>query len=432
MADTFTVVSVVLGGLLIVLASGLWIALGLAGIGLLVFYLYLPPSMLRMVEVIPYNILNDFILGAIPLFIFMGSLLYKGDIARRIYQSLGRWAPVLPGGLLQTNIMACGIFGACSGSSLAGAATIGTVAVDELRQQGYNRKLIYGSLAAGGTLATMIPPSILFIIYGAFAGQSVAKLFIAGILPGLLLMLLFMLYIGIKAVTTPDIAPKRQPLQLKAVVLSLVELWPALLLIVAVLGSIYTGIATPTESAAMGTFGALLVLAVDRNLRWSVVKEAAVMAVRTTCMISLMMIGAQILSMGLSVLQVPASISQYIGGLGLEPWQIAVMVGLFFVVLGCFIEGTSMFFLTFPVIYPMMMDMGFNPIWFGVMMALFIEISLITPPVGLNLFIIHQVSGEKSMRSTIQGALPFFFLMLLLVGLLIAFPSIVLFLPSLL
>jgi tripartite ATP-independent transporter DctM subunit len=418
------------GAVVVVLASGLWISIGLAGIGILSFYLFLPPSMMQMVEVIQYNTLNDFIIAAIPLFIFMGSLLYKGDIAAKIYRGLGKSVSRLPGGLVQTNIVACAIFGACSGSSLAGAATMGTMAIRELKSQGYEKTLVYGSLAAGGTLATMIPPSILFIVYGAFAGESVSKLFIAGIVPGIILVLLFMGYILVKALMQPEVCPRVEPAPLGEALRALKALILPFLLIAAVLGSIYTGFATPTESAAVGSVGALAILAVDGNLRWSVVREAAVLSVRTTCMIALMMVGTQIISTSLSVLQIPAQISAYFAALAVEPWVIAVLVGLFYLVLGCLIEGTSMFFLTFPVIYPLMMSLGFDPIWFGVMMALFIEASLITPPVGLNLFIIQQVSDEPSLGPAIKGSLPFCIVIIAVMGLFIAFPEIVLYLPS--
>jgi tripartite ATP-independent transporter DctM subunit len=418
------------GAVVVVLASGLWISIGLAGIGILSFYLFLPPSMMQMVEVIQYNTLNDFIIAAIPLFIFMGSLLYKGDIAAKIYRGLGKSVSRLPGGLVQTNIVACAIFGACSGSSLAGAATMGTMAIRELKSQGYEKTLVYGSLAAGGTLATMIPPSILFIVYGAFAGESVSKLFIAGIVPGIILVLLFMGYILVKALMQPEVCPRVEAAPLGEALRALKALILPFLLIAAVLGSIYTGFATPTESAAVGSVGALAILAVDGNLRWSVVREAAVLSVRTTCMIALMMVGTQIISTSLSVLQIPAQISAYFAALAVEPWVIAVLVGLFYLVLGCLIEGTSMFFLTFPVIYPLMMSLGFDPIWFGVMMALFIEASLITPPVGLNLFIIQQVSDEPSLGPAIKGSLPFCIVIIAVMGLFIAFPEIVLYLPS--
>jgi tripartite ATP-independent transporter DctM subunit len=237
-------------------------------------------------------------------------------------------------------------------------------------------------------------------------------------------------YILVKALMQPEVCPRVEPAPLGEALRALKALILPFLLIAAVLGSIYTGFATPTESAAVGSVGALAILAVDGNLRWSVVREAAVLSVRTTCMIALMMVGTQIISTSLSVLQIPAQISAYFAALAVEPWVIAVLVGLFYIVLGCLIEGTSMFFLTFPVIYPLMMSIGFDPIWFGVMMALFIEASLITPPVGLNLFIIQQVSDEPSLGPVIKGSLPFCVVIIAVMGLFIAFPELVLYLPS--
>ncbi|MBH8580919.1 TRAP transporter large permease [Bisbaumannia pacifica] len=429
---TFFSLTLALVVLTVVLISGIWIAIGLAGLGLALLYFFLPVSLFRIVETIQYEVVNDFVLAAIPLFIFMGSLLLKGNIATKIYQGLAPLMSRLPGGLLQTNITSCAIFGACSGSSLAGAATMGTLAVNELRDRGYDRRLVYGSLAAGGTLATMIPPSILFILYGSFAGQSISTLFIAGLVPALILVLAFMAYVALLSLRYPPADPERDKLPWGQTLAAMKSLVAPLALITAVLGSIYTGFATPTESAAVGAMGALLILALERRLSLPTIHEAAVMSIRTTCMIALMMIGAHIISTALSFMMVPQQISQLILALEMEPWHIALIVGLLFIVLGCLIEGTSMFFLTFPIIYPLMMSLGFDPIWFGVMMALFIEMSLITPPVGLNLFIINQVAGENGMSRTIRGSLPFFFIMVLVMCLLIAFPEIVLFLPNLL
>lgn len=429
---SFVTLAIALAILTVVLISGIWISIGLAGLGLALLHFFLPAGLFRIVETIQYEVVNDFILAAIPLFIFMGSLLLKGDIATRIYRGLSPLMSRLPGGLVQTNIASCAIFGACSGSSLAGAATMGTLATRELTGRGYEPGIVYGSLAAGGTLATMIPPSILFIIYGSFAGQSISTLFIAGILPALILVLAFMLYVAFVAFRHPEYFPRDDRLPWRQTLLALRSLAAPLALIVAILGSIYTGFATPTESAAVGSMGALAILALERRLNLRTIHEAAVMSVRTTCMIALMMIGAHLISTALSFMMVPQQISQMILALEMEPWMFALIVGLLFIALGCLIEGTSMFFLTFPIIYPLMMSLGFDPIWFGVMMALFIEMSLITPPVGLNLFIIHQISGEKSMSRTVFGALPFFFIMILTMCLLIAFPNLALLLPNLL
>lgn len=422
-----------IGVSVVLVAGGLWIAFGLAAIGLLAIWFFLPPMMMnRMVEIIPYNTLDDFILAAIPMFIFMGALLFKGDIASKIYRGLSNWVSLLPGGLLQTNVVACAIFGACSGSSLAGAATMGSMAVKELRGQGYEKTIVYGSLASAGTLATMIPPSILFILYGSFAGVSVGQLFIAGIVPGLMLTGLFMAYILARALMQPEIAPRPPMPTLRAVLRSLSTLAGPMFLIIAVMGSIYSGIATPTESAAVGSVGAMLILLVEGRLTLRILIGAARMAVRTTCMIALMMVGTQFISVALSVLQIPASMAGWIAELPLEPWMIAALVGVFYIVLGAMIEGTSMFFLTFPVIFPVMMSIGYDPIWFGVIMALFIEMSLITPPVGLNLFIIQQISEERGTGAVIRGSMPFFLLMVLALAVFIAFPGLVLWLPNLL
>lgn len=430
METEFAIGLALIGVCIVLIAGGLWIAIGLAAIGIVSVYFFLPASMARMIEVIPYNSLDSFLLAAIPMFIFMGNLLFKGGIATKIYSGLRSWVSILPGGLVQTNVAACAIFGACSGSSLAGAATIGGIATKELRQQGYEKTLVYGSLASSGTLATIIPPSILFIMYGSFANVSVGQLFLAGFLPGLILVLLFMGYIFLRAVANPSLAPKIDRPTFREVLVSLKDLFGPVVLIFIVMGSIYSGFATPTESAAVGCMGALAILAFQGKLKWSIIQESAMMSMRTTCMISLMMVGTQIIAVSLSVLQIPAQISDFIGGLPLDPWMIAVIVGIFYILLGTLIEGTSMFFLTFPVIFPLMMGLGYDPIWFGVIMALFIEMSLITPPVGLNLFIIQQISGETGVGSVVKGSIPFFALMVLAMLLFIAFPDLVLFVPN--
>ncbi|MBW2309021.1 MAG: TRAP transporter large permease subunit [Deltaproteobacteria bacterium] len=430
MDSAFGLSLIIVGLIFFFLASGMWISVGLAGVGVIIIYFMIGSGMGGMIRMTQFNIINEFILAAIPLFIFMGSMLYKGKIADKIYTGLQSWVSLLPGGLLQTNILSCAVFGACSGSSLAGAATMGTMAIQGLQQRGYNRKMIYGSLAAGGTLSSMIPPSIAFIVYGAWVGESVGQLFIAGIIPGLILASLFMLYIAIAALINPRVAPVMERPPLRRMIADLKSLLPPILLIFTVLGSIYLGFATPTESAAVGSVMALILTAIDKNLSWRVIKEAGEMTVRTTSMVMLLIIGAQIISMGVSMLRLPTLITEWVLSLNVDKIMIAFFICILYIILGCLIEGTCVLLLTLPVVYPLMMALDFDSIWLGVMMALFIEMGLITPPVGLNLYIIHGVSGEPNMSHTVKGALPFFVCMCVLMVLLIFYPQIATYLPG--
>lgn len=420
----------IVGLIFFFLASGMWISIGLAGVGIIIIYFMIGEGMEGMIRMTQFNMINDFILAAIPLFIFMGSILFKGKIAEKIYTGVHSWVSLLPGGLLQTNIISCAIFGACSGSSLAGAATMGTMAISELQQRGYDRKLIYGSLAAGGTLSSMIPPSIAFIVYGAWVGESVGQLFIAGIVPGISLAFLFMTYIAIVSLINPRVAPVVERPPFRKMVADLKSLLPPVTLIASVLGSIYLGFATPTESAAVGSVVAIILTGLDRNLSWQVIKEAGEMTVRTTCMVMLLIIGAQIISMGISMLRLPALITEWVLSLNVDRVMIAFFICLLYIILGCLIEGTCVLLLTLPVVYPLMMALHFDSIWLGVMMALFIEMGLITPPVGLNLYIIHGVSGEPNMSLTVRGSFPFFVCMCVLMVLLIFYPQMATYLPG--
>jgi len=429
--DSATVQGLVIVGLIFLfLASGMWISIGMAGVGIIIIYFMVGGGMAGMIQMIQFNIVNDFILGAIPLFIFMGSILFKAKIANKIYTGLQPLVSFLPGGLLQTNIMACAVFGACSGSSLAGAATMGTLAIPELRSRGYERKLIYGSLAAGGSLASMIPPSICFIVYGAWVGESVGQLFIAGVIPGIIMAGSFMLYIAGMALLKPEVAPPVERLPFREVLRCIKSLAAPVLMIIAIMGSIYSGIATPTESAAVGSVAAVLIAAFDRNLSWKMIREAGEMAARTSCLVLFLIITAQIISMGISMLKLPTLLTEWILTLQVDRLVIVFAICALYIFLGCIIEGTCVLLLTLPVVYPLMMALGFHSLWLGVMMAVFIEMCVITPPVGLNLFIIHGVSGESDMSLTIKGSVPFFACMFGVMVLLIFYPEIALYLPK--
>jgi tripartite ATP-independent transporter DctM subunit len=337
----------------------------------------------------------------------------------------------MPGGLLHTNIASCAIFAAVSGSSLATAATIGTAAIPELLdKRSYNTRMVLGSLAAGGTLGILIPPSINMIIYGAWTNQSVGQLFIAGVFPGILLASLFMGYIVLRSLIQPDINPPRERTSLKSMATALPDILPSVVIIFVVLGSIYIGVATPTESAALGVAMALIIAFFLRRLNWSLIQEAAFGACITTAMITLIIVCAQMMSMAMSMLRIPSILADQVAALEIGRWWIMLIITLLYIMLGCVLEALSMLLLTLPVIYPIILALNFDPIWFGVVITVFIEMAQITPPIGINLFIVQGVSGGRNIGDVAMGIMPFFVCQVIIVAILYLFPIVALWLPS--
>lgn len=429
--DNIAVVLIIaIAGLFTLLFTGMPIAIALSGLGLLMFIFIVGGGMVELIGEAQVYALNSFILVAVPLFILMGNIMRCTGITRRLYAGVTPWVGFLPGGLLHTNIVSCAIFGACSGSSVAGAATIGTVAIPELKKRNYPSDLLLGSIAGGGTLASMIPPSICFILYGAWVGESVGKLFIAGIFPGLLLTLLFMGYIGTVAVIQRRRLPPREHTSPKLMANALVKILPTGLLIFAVLGSIYLGIATPTEAAGVGCVGALLIALGYREVNWQMLKEASMATVQTTSMLFLIMVGAYVFSMALSMLRVPAELVSLVTVAETHPLMILTFATLMYMALGCIIDPNSMLLITLPIMYPLMTSVGFESVWFGVVMAIYVEMAAVTPPVGLNLFVIHGLSPKDGFFEVVRGSFPYFLCMLVLLIIITAFPQIALWLPS--
>lgn len=421
---------VILVGLFGLLLTGMPIAIAIGGLGLLLLIFMVGGGIVEMIGEAQVFVMNSFILVAVPLFVLMGNIMRCGGITRRLYSGVTPWVGFLPGGLLHTNIVSCAIFAACSGSGMAGAATIGTVAIPELKKRGYPPAQLLGSIAGGGTLASMIPPSICFILYGAWVGESVGKLFIAGIFPGLLLALMFMVYIAIMATFRWRTLPPRERTSPKLMALSIIRIIPMGVLIFAVLGSIYLGIATPTESAGVGCLGALLIAMAYREVNWKMLKEAAMATVQTTCMVFFIVVGAFVFSMALSMLRMPVQLVNLVTAFELSPLMILAFATVLYMVLGCIIDPTSMLLITLPIMYPLMMATGFDSVWFGVVMAIYVEMAAVTPPVGLNLFVIHGLSPEDGYFEVIKGSIPYFFGMLGLLILITAFPQIALWLPA--
>jgi tripartite ATP-independent transporter DctM subunit len=422
---------VVVGLLVGLLLSGLWVGFALGFAGMTVLLLHGGLRALDPLGVIAWNTVESFVLTSVPLFILMGELVLRAGLGDDFYRSMGMWFQGLKGRLLQANIVACAIFAAASGSSVATAAAIGTVAIPEMTRRGYDRKILFGSLAAGGTLGILIPPSIPLIIYGAMVEQSVERLFIAGVIPGILMALLFMAYIWVRVAVSPGLVPAEEARATWGERLR--SLWgvaPMLLLILLVLGSIWLGYATPTEAAAVGAATAMLVALVSGKLRWVSLRDSVTSTVRTSCMVLFIILGAQILSYALVRTGVSRELTAWVVDLGLSKWVLFGILTVLYIFLGCIIDGVSMMVLTLPLLYPIVVAAGFDPIWFGIALVVLIELGNITPPVGLNMFVIQGLSGGRPMGEIVWGSLPFAGIMLVLLAALAVFPELATWLPS--
>lgn len=414
--------------MLVLLLGGVWIAVALGMVGIVGIAILQPPLLAGMASIV-WGQLDSFVLTAVPLFLFMGSVLMNSGVSGRFYRGLAPWLVRIPGGLAQSNIVACAIFAALCGSSVATAGAIGSVAIPEMRNRGYDPRVTAGTLAAGGTLGILIPPSIPFIIYGSSVGESVGRLFAAGMVPGVLLTLLFMLFLGVQAKLRPAIVPPQEGAAGQGKLKTIPDMLPIFALIVVVLGGIYAGVMTPTEAAGIGASGAIGIAAVYRRLSWAVLRQSLVETVRANAMILLIVVAAQIMSFGLVSAGVPRGIVGAISELHASRWVIFGVIAVAYLVLGCLMDALSLMLLTLPVVYPIVQAQGFDPIWFGVVLVLLLEIGLITPPVGMNLFVIQGISG-RPLAEVSAGAFPYVVIMLLGIVLLALFPSIALWLPS--
>jgi tripartite ATP-independent transporter DctM subunit len=415
--------------LLVLLALSVPVAavMGVLGLALNQFYASMPLN--RAMGEIIWNASSEYILIAIPLFVMLGEILLRSGIAERVYAGIAQWLSWLPGGLMHANIGACAMFAATSGSSVATAATIGTVAVPEIKKYGYNERLFLGTIAAGGTLGILVPPSINFILYGLLTNTSVPRLYLAGFLPAFLLAFFFMVIILIFCLFdrskggTPIETSWRKRLGM------LPALGPPLVIFLVVVGSIYAGVATPTEAASLGVIAALILAAWERRLSLAMLRAVAEGTMRTTAMIMLIIMAAQFLNFVLAAIGLTDGLGQAMESLGLGKYGTMLLIVAFYLVLGCFMETISMMILTTPFIAPIVFGMGWDPIWWGIVLTILIEAALITPPVGLNLYVVQGMRGRGSINEVIGGALPFVFAMVALIGLLMAFPDIALWLP---
>lgn len=415
------------GLFLVLLAGGMAVPFAIAVPG--IFYLLLQGGLasLQAIGLVTWGSMNNYTLTAIPLFILMAELMQHSGLSFRIYRGLARVVSRLPGGLLQTNIVGCALFAAISGSSVATAASIGGVALPQLLQRNYNPRLSAGSLAAGGTLGILFPPSIALIIYGSFTETSVAKLFMAGVIPGLMLTALFMSYIGVRSVFARRGAAA-EPAEAGGILLAIADIVPFALLITGTMGSIYAGVATPTEAAAGGCFFSLLLCLFWGDLTWPTLMAALHRTVQIVGNLMFIIYAAYIYAYAIGMAGVGESVTSWLVGLDLTHLEFFSALFVMYTVLGCLVESIGMIVITVPLLYPVLSKYGIDPIWFGVILVMFVELGQISPPIGINLFVIQSI-WDGELGDVVLGTIPFHLLMFVLLALLVFFPDLALWLP---
>ncbi len=424
------ITALLIASLFLILASGVWIGLTLSGVAWIAMQLFSARPAGDAMAVTIWGSSSSWTLTALPLFIWMGEILFRTRLSQDMFRGLAPWVQALPGRLLHTNVVGCAIFAAVSGSSAATCATIGKMTLPELTRRGYPDHMVVGTLAGASTLGLLIPPSIIMIVYGVTAEVSISQLFIAGVLPGMLLALLFSGYIMLWALRHPDQVPQSDARLTLAQKLSESRaLIPVVLLIAAVLGSIYTGLATATEAAAVGVVGSLVLSALQGSLNWVSFRDALMGATRLYCMIALILAGAAFLTLAMGYIGLPRHLAEWIASLQLSQAQLIVALAIFYIILGCFLDGISMVVLTMGVVMPTVQAAGIDPIWFGIFVVVVVEMAQITPPVGFNLFVLQGMTG-RHLTWIARVALPMFGLMCLALALLYAFPGIVTWLPQ--
>jgi len=416
--------------LFLILGSGVWIGLTLAGVAWIGMELFSSRPAGDAMAVTIWGSSSSWTLTALPLFIWMGEILFRTKLSESMFKGLAPWVNWLPGRLLHTNVIGCTIFAAVSGSSAATCATIGKMTLPELTERGYPQDQIIGSLAGAGTLGLLIPPSIIMIVYGVTAEVSISQLFVAGVLPGLLLASMFSGYLIVWSLMNPGkIPPTREQFTFAQKIYESRHLIPVVGLIVAVLGSIYSGIATATEAAAVGVVGSFVLSAAQRSLSWSTFKESLMGATRLYCMIGLILAGASFLTLSMGYIGLPRHLAEYVSSLGLSPFMLILVLSAFYIVLGCFLDGISMVVLTMGVILPTVQAAGIDLLWFGIFIVIVVEAAQITPPVGFNLFVLQGMT-KKEITYIARVTLPFFLLMVVMVLLLWFAPQLVTWLPQ--
>ncbi|MEO6016246.1 MAG: TRAP transporter large permease subunit [Polaromonas sp.] len=424
------ITSLLILSLFAILGSGVWIGLTLSGVAWIGMQLFSSRPAGEAMALTIWGSSSSWTLTALPLFVWMGEILFRTKLSESMFKGLAPWVSRLPGGLLHTNVIGCTIFAAVSGSSAATCATIGKMTLPELNKRGYPEDITIGSLAGAGTLGLLIPPSIIMIVYGVSADVSIARLFIAGVFPGLILASLFSGYLIVWALMNKGkIPPPDAPMSFGEKVYESRHLIPVVLLISAVLGSIYAGIATATEAAAIGVVGSLVLSVVQRSMSWNTFRDSLLGATRLYCMIALILAGAAFLTLSMGYIGLPRHLAEFVSGLGLSPFMLILVLSLFYIVLGCFLDGISMVVLTMGVILPTVQGAGLDLIWFGIFIVIVVEMAQITPPVGFNLFVLQAIT-KKEITYIARVTMPFFLLTFAMVLILWLVPGIATWLPG--
>jgi tripartite ATP-independent transporter DctM subunit len=424
------IVAVTIAILLGLLLLSIPVASTLIILGLVIGQFFSPFPIHRAMGEITWTASNDFILMAIPLFVLLGEILLRAGIAERTYNALDKWLSWLPGGLMHANIASSAMFAATSGSSVATAATITTVALPQARRYGYAESLFSGSIAAGGTLGILIPPSINLIVYGFLTNTSIPQLFLAGIVPGVLLTILFMLCILVACVLKPELSGGRRQVSWKERIQCLTDLIPVMVIFGVVIGSIYAGLATPTESAALGVLAATALALCYRAVNLDFFKAVMEGTMRTTAMIMLILISANYLNFVLDAIGLADTLSEFVNNLGMTPFKTLMVVISMYVILGFFVETLSLMVITVPIVTPVLIGLGYDPVWFGILMILLVEMALITPPVGLNLYVVQGVRRKGSISEVMIGSSPFVIMIAIMIAIMVAFPNMALVLAN--
>jgi len=417
--------------LMIFLGSSLWIGISLLLVGFISFIIFTDFPAGIILSSVGWNQTNSIAMLAVPLFVLMGEILCRSKISQNLFNGLTPWVEWIPGGLMHVNIFACAFFAAVSGSSAATTATVGKITLPELRTRGYSEELSIGSLGGAGTLGFLIPPSIVMIIYGMVADVSIGKLFIAGFIPGIMIALMFVLYITVRSTLNPKLVGKIiKKYTWKERIFAIPSILPVIILISFVLGSIYVGWATPTESAAIGVVGSIFFAFLSKSFTWKIFIESMNGALKTTGMIILILWGAAYFSTALGYLGIPISLSNYVIGLGFSRYFLIFALSLLYIGLGCLVDGLSMIVMTVPIVLPLVKSSGFDPLWFGIYLVVMIQLAQITPPVGFNLFIIKGMT-DHDLIWIAKAALPFFIVLCVATFIIVAFPNLVMYFPNL-
>jgi len=428
--DLGPVSATIIGLLILFLGGSVWIGISLFLVGIGGFFFFSDVSFGSIIANVAWNNTSGSAMMALPFFIWMGEILFRSRISADLFRGLAPWMDSIPGRLIHVNVLACTFFAAVSGSSAATTATVGKITVPELEKRNYDHDLSIGSLAGAGTLGFLIPPSMVMLVYGIIGDVSIGKLFIAGFLPGMMIVLLFSGFIFLRCLINPALAPRAEDhFTWKDRLQAIPAIAPVVLLVLLVLGSIYLGWATPTEAGGVGVLGALFFAALTRSLSWQVFKTSLINSVKTSCMIMLIVMGASYLSNVFGFLGITRALTEFVVSMSLSPYMLIVILTVLYLFLGCLIDGFSMIVMTAPLVLPLVEAAGFDLVWFGIYLVVMIEMAQVTPPVGFNLFVISGLNND-SLFKIARAAFPFFLLLLVATALLTVFPDIALFLPN--